>query len=73
MAGIALKFEFLGLRRMLDDATTDRRGAKIPLPEPRDLPSTKDMDAATTRHVATATAAAGGDGRALMVGLGTSS
>jgi len=58
------------------DAAADRRGAKILLPGPSDLPSARDMDAATTRNVVTATAAAeGGDtrGRALMVvGLRTS-
>ena len=64
-------FELLALLLLGIDAAADRRGAKILLLGPIDLPSTRDMDAATTRNVVNAAAAAeGGDtrGRALMVG-----
>lgn len=70
------KFELLAPLLLGIDAAADRRGAKILLPEPIDLASAKDMDAATTRNVVTATAAAeGGDtrGRALMVGASRTS
>ena len=60
------KFELPALLLLGIDAAADRRGAKILLPEQSDLPSTAHIDA-KTRHVVTATAA-GGDGRALMVG-----